>query len=179
MFTASFGSTQKKPIEVTVHDRDLKSGLGMLVLKTADFEGDFTIFYSDADFLDQMLDLGYAIVNAVNKIKAASPETSPEERYELQKDILETEPHVPFAINDAVEHNEAMATMPDGYDPDQQDIDFPMSPEQSCTLEEVLIPDWKAQAAADRLVREQEKPITAAEAKATMQLLVDAVNKRS
>lgn len=82
-------------------------------------------FYADS--LDLLLDLGYAIINQCRALRPAPP--------------IETEPeHAPFTINDAVEHDEAMASMPDGYDPDQ--------------------------------------PITAAEAKATMQLLVDAVNKR-
>lgn len=131
MFTASFGSSQKKPIEVTVHDRDPTTGIGMLVLKTADFEGDFTIFYSDADFLDQILDLGYTIINQCRKLRPEPLEPLPSISFER---------HVPFAINDAVEHDEAMAAIPDGYDPDQ--------------------------------------PITSAEAEATIQLLIDAVNKR-
>lgn len=75
MFAASFGSATKKPIVVTVHPRSKDSGISMLVLKTDDHEGDFTIFYNDANALDQILDLGYEIVAACRKLMPAEPIT--------------------------------------------------------------------------------------------------------
>ncbi len=71
---------------------------------------DFTFF---PETLDQALDLGYEIVNAVNEIKKT------QRREAIEKDLGEpidfgesleaNVPFVPFAINDAVEHETAMA----------------------------------------------------------------------
>lgn len=69
--------------------------------------------------LDQFLDLGYAIVDRVNKIKYPNGViTAAKEPIDFGESLEAGLPYVPFAINDAVEHDEAMASMPPGYDPD-------------------------------------------------------------
>jgi len=71
---------------------------------------DFTFF---AESLDAIRDLGYEIVNGCNAIKLAPVDIDFGESLEANV------PYVPFAINDAVEHDEAMASMPPGYDPEK------------------------------------------------------------
>lgn len=79
---------------------DLQTGKGSQI-------NTMTIFTDGPLALEKLLDLGYEIVNAARKLM---PQAEP----------IEAE-HVPFAINDAIEHDEAMATMPDCYDPDNDD----------------------------------------------------------
>jgi hypothetical protein len=78
--------------------------------------------------IDQLLDLGYAIIAAVNKIKEPAPTSNKPcptckgfgVEYCATHAPADAEPaFVPFAINDAVEHDEAMKAM--GYE--RLDID--------------------------------------------------------
>lgn len=96
MFSMSFGSASG-PVKAIVHRKSVTTGVAMLVLRTDDYAGEFTLFRDGPLALEQILDLGDEIVNACRKLMPA-PEP--------------IEQPMPFAINDAVDQHNALDAMP-------------------------------------------------------------------
>lgn len=96
MFTASIGSEQG-PVEASVVGRSEQIDVCILTIRTKDRFGEFNLFRSGPLALEQILDLGYEIVNACRKLMPQVQEHAPD-----------------FDINDAV-NSEGSANRPETY----------------------------------------------------------------
>lgn len=114
MFQASFGSDLKGPIRVVVHEPSPEAGVSMLQINDARFKAVFTIFRDGPDGIAQFLEIGRAIVSQCESLLGVpandgSDPFLPSAPNEADQSAV-THDFRPgaYAINDAVQHDEAM-----------------------------------------------------------------------